>query len=78
MSQEQFHQTVQMQEEYMKTFLEEAKENMSDVLYCPYCMEAKGSKQSCCDKHHFILFSDFDDDSQKTIIQEEYDQIFGV
>jgi hypothetical protein len=77
MSQEQFYQTVQMQEEYMKTFLEEAKENLIGVFYCPYCMEPKGHKLSCCKETHFLEFQDFDDATQTKIVQEEYDLIYG-
>ena len=77
MSQEQFYQTVQMQEEYMKDFLIQAKEDLHGVLFCPYCMEPKGNKLSCCEEVHFIEFQDFDDDTQTQIVQDEYDLAYG-
>ena len=73
MSQEQFYQTVQMQEEYMKDFLIQAKEDLHGVLFCPYCMEPRGDKRSCCGEVHFLEFQDFDDETQTQIVQDEYD-----
>lgn len=57
----------------MKTWLQQFIEEESDRLYCPYCMEPKGDKHSCCDEVHFIEFKDFDDDTQKQIAQDEWE-----
>jgi hypothetical protein len=57
----------------MKDFLIQAKENLHGVQYCPYCMEPRGDKLSCCSENHFLEFQDFDDDTQTQIIQDEYD-----
>jgi hypothetical protein len=73
MSQEQFYQTVQMQEEYMKDFLIQAKEDLHGVQYCPYCMEPRNDKRSCCGEVHFLEFQEFDDETQTQIVQDEYD-----
>jgi hypothetical protein len=59
----------------MKDFLMEAKEALHGVQYCPYCMEPKGSKISCCEEADFLDFKDFDDETQKQIIQDEYDSV---
>jgi hypothetical protein len=61
----------------MKDFLEQAKEDLAGVHYCPYCMEPQGDKRSCCGENHFIDFADLDDDTQKDIIQDEYDLANG-
>jgi hypothetical protein len=77
MSQQEFYETVQRQEEHMKDFLESAKEDLKGVEYCPYCIEPRGDKRSCCGENHFINFEDFDDDTQRDIVQAEYDSSFG-
>ena len=61
----------------MKTFLEQAKEELHGVMFCAYCMESKGNKLSCCEEVHFLEFQDFDDDTQTKIVQDEYDLSFG-
>jgi hypothetical protein len=43
------------------------------VQYCPYCMEPRNDKRSCCGENHFLEFQDFDDETQNQIIQDEYD-----
>jgi hypothetical protein len=60
----------------MKDFLEQAKEDMRGVEYCPYCMEPRNNKRSCCGEVHFIDFEDLDDDTQLDIIQAEYNTAF--
>lgn len=77
MSQQEFYETVQRQEEHMKDFLETAKEEFKGIQYCPYCMEPRGNKMSCCSEVHFVDFEDLDDDTQRNIIQEEYDLNLG-
>jgi hypothetical protein len=57
----------------MKDFLQQAKEDLKGVEYCPYCMEPRNDKRSCCEENHFINFEDFDDETQTQIIQDEYD-----
>jgi len=61
----------------MKDFLEQAKEDLRGVEYCPYCMTPRNDKRSCCEENHFINFEDFDEDTQRDIIQDEYDTTFG-
>ena len=57
----------------MKDFLIQAKEDLHGVQYCPYCMEPRNDKRSCCGENHFLEFQDFDDETQNQIIQDEYD-----
>jgi hypothetical protein len=76
MSQQEFYETVQRQEEHMKDFLEQAKEDLKGVEYCPYCIEPRNDKRSCCGENHFIYFEDLDDDTQREIVQDEYDSSF--
>jgi hypothetical protein len=64
--------------EIMKDYLETAKEEFKGVQYCVYCLDAKGDKRSCCDENHFINFEDFDEDTQQTIINDDYNFGFGV
>jgi hypothetical protein len=56
-----------------KDFLQQAKEDLKGVEYCPYCMEPRNDKRSCCEENHFINFEDLDDDTQTQIVQDEYD-----
>lgn len=77
MSQEQFYQTVQMQEEHMKSFLEQAKADLHGIEYCPYCMEPRNEKRQCCEEVHFLEFQDFDEETQIQIVQDEYDLAYG-
>jgi hypothetical protein len=44
---------------------------MGEVELCPYCMEEREGKLFCCQKNHFVPFSDLDTDSQLEIIKEE-------
>ena len=79
MSQEQFYQTVQMEEEYMskmKEFTQQMREEFmaSDEQYCCYCGEAKHGKHVCCGENHFVPFSDLYEDMQDAIIQEELNE----
>lgn len=57
----------------MKTFYQQAAEELSDVEYCCYCCEPKGDKISCCHEVHFLEFKDLDEDAQRDIIESEYD-----
>ena len=84
MSQQQFFETVQRQEEWenemkLKTFAQEIREEMmsSQREYCCYCLTPKGDKWHCCQENHFMKFSDFDDESKKEFIAwelEEYEK----
>lgn len=55
----------------MKSFMDTFKEENKDTEYCAYCLEPKGDKYHCCQKNHFIPFSDLDADSQLEIMKEE-------
>ena len=65
-----------VEEENMKTYIEEYKEQEAHVEYCPYCIEPRMGKMSCCGESHWITFADLDDDTQMEIIMEEYDKAF--
>ena len=74
MSQEQFYQTVQMQQEYeMKRWLEEYIDEEANVEYCPYCMNPRGGKRVCCGEVHFMPFKDFDLQEQMDIAHQEWE-----
>lgn len=78
MSQEQFYQTVQMEEEWkMKSWLEEYIEEEKNTEYCPYCMTPRGEKQHCCGEVHFIAFSDLDVKEQMDIAYQEWEAMHG-
>lgn len=57
----------------MKSWLEEFIEEQAHVEYCPYCMDERGSKRSCCSEVHFIEFRDLDDESQRQIAMDEWE-----
>lgn len=64
------------EEERVKNYIEEYREQEANVQYCPYCIEPRFSKLTCCGEAHWITFSDLDDDTQMQIIMEEYDKAF--
>ena len=81
MSQQQFFETVQRQEEWendmkLKTFADNIKEELSKSReeYCYYCLTPKGEKWHCCKENHFGTFSDLPEDDQAFLIQEEIDE----
>ena len=79
MSQEQFYQTVQMQEEYemrLKNFVQELREEFeaSSEQYCMYCLTERGDKNGCCEENHFSTFADLPQEDQDFLIQEEIDK----
>lgn len=57
----------------MKSWLQEFIKDQASVEYCPYCMEERGSKRSCCSEVHFIEFRDLDDESQRQIAMDEWE-----
>lgn len=58
---------------HVKTFMEQAAEDLRNVEYCCYCLEPKGDKISCCGELHFLPFCELDMDTQREIIESEYD-----
>ena len=78
MSQKQFYQTVQLQEEYemrLKNFAQELREEFeaSTTEYCLYCLKERAGKMGCCQENHFGLFTDLPQEDQDYLIQEEID-----
>ena len=77
MSQEQFYQTVQMEQEWkehtMKSWVEQYLDEQADVEYCPYCMNERGNKMSCCHEVHFIKFSELELHEQMEIAHQEWE-----
>lgn len=57
----------------MKEYQEQLiKEHMySDQEYCCYCMEPKFDKWGCCGENHWLMFRDFDEQTQKEFIEAE-------
>lgn len=58
----------------MKTWLQEFIEEQASVEYCPYCMDLRNNKRSCCGEVHFIEFRDLDEETQRQIAQEEWEE----
>lgn len=78
MSQEQFYQTVQMQQEYeMKRWLEEYIDQTADQLVCSHCYALKGDAQSCCDDKDWMFFKDLPLVDQMNAAKDEWDRAFG-
>ena len=80
MSQQQFYETVQREQEWehdmkLKTFADNIKEELSqsDEQYCYYCLTPKGTKWHCCHEnqlecnHKFgtLFLDDFLDETNK-------------
>lgn len=79
MSQEQFYQTVQMEQEYkMKSWVEQYIDEQADVEYCPYCMNERMNKRSCCGEVHFIKFSEMELHEQMEIAHQEWEMAHGA
>lgn len=81
MSQEQFYQTVQMQQEYeahqMKKWLEQYIDETADQLVCTHCYQFKGEAQSCCDDKDWMFFRDLPLKDQMDQAAREWDRAFG-
>ena len=85
MSQQQFYETVQRQEEWendmkLKTFAQEIREEMisSQREYCCYCLTPKGDKWHCCQENDFVTFADLYEEDQEFLIQEEIDCAYNA
>lgn len=81
MSQQQFFETVQRQEEWenemkLKTFADNIRQELrqSDEEYCYYCLTPKGDKWHCCKENHFGHFSDLYEEDQDFLVQEAIDE----
>lgn len=81
MSQQQFYETVQRQEEWendmkLKTFADNIRQELmqSDEQYCYYCLTPKEEKWHCCQENHFGRFADLPEEDQNFLIQEEIDE----
>lgn len=61
----------------MKTFFQEYLDENATVQYCPYCLNLRGEKMSCCGEVHFIELQEMSTDEQLDIIQSEYKFAFG-
>jgi hypothetical protein len=59
-------------ENVMKGLLKLYYEQMRHIEFCPYCMEQRNNKHSCCQENHFIEFGDFDEATQLEFIIEEF------
>ena len=57
----------------MKSWLQEFIEEQAHVEYCPYCMEERNNKRSCCQEVHFIEFHYFDEETQRQIAADEWE-----
>ena len=55
----------------MKGLIAHYMELMGQVEFCPYCMEEKDGKHSCCQENHFGTFRDLDQAAQDEILQTE-------
>jgi hypothetical protein len=60
----------------MNNYIIEYKEQYAHEQYCQYCVTSKGKKLTCCGEVHWVNFEDLDDNTQLTIIKEEYDNAF--
>jgi sarcosine oxidase delta subunit len=60
----------------VNNYIIEYKEQYAHEKYCPYCVTPKSKKLTCCGEAHWVNFEDLDDNTQLTIIKEEYDNAF--
>lgn len=64
--------TQSLYEQYKEEFMK------SDREYCIYCFTPKDDNYSCCHENHFGTFSDFDEQDQQEIINNEIDMYSGA
>ncbi len=57
----------------MKSWLREFIKDQASVEYCPYCMNERENKRSCCGEVHFIAFCDFDKETQHQIAMDKWE-----
>jgi hypothetical protein len=75
---EDYQKSIAKDENHMKQFIEQYKEENATIEYCPYCITLRMDAISCCDENHWIEFKDFDDATQNEIISDEWDKAFGA
>jgi sulfur relay (sulfurtransferase) complex TusBCD TusD component (DsrE family) len=56
-----------------KTWIEQYLEETADVEICPYCMNDRGGKMSCCGEVHFMKFSELHISEQLEIAKQEWE-----
>lgn len=58
-----------MTEDAFDTVFEELRSSGRE--WCPYCLEPRLGKASCCGENHFALFEDLDQESQQAMVEWE-------
>ena len=77
MSQQQFYETVQRQEEWendmkLKNFKQQLHEELlkDNREYCCYCGQERYAL-GCCGEVHFVTYKDMDKDWQEDMLRDE-------
>ena len=61
----------------MKSWVEQYLDEEANTEYCPYCMNPRGGKQSCCGEVHFLKFSELELHEQMEIAHQEWQMAHG-
>lgn len=61
----------------MKSWITDFFDEEAEVEYCPYCLNPRNNKMSCCHEVHFIQFKDLDHQDKLDIASQEWDMAFG-
>lgn len=78
MSQQQYYEQVQRQQEFMSYWCQQFLLESGDDLYCPYCFERKGYTKECCDSTDFVPLRNLPLEVQMEVIAEEYHKAYGL
>jgi hypothetical protein len=90
MSEQQFYETVQRQQEWEEDEEEQNRlaeqywdrwtqgflEESANDKYCPYCLSPQAGRSHCCGESDFVPLKSLPLDSQAEIVNNEYDEAY--
>ncbi len=76
MTQQQFHETVALEYEFMDSWTKEFLKEHAEDFFCWNCLEPK-QQDDCCTAKHFIRLKDMPELVQRNIVNNEYDKAYG-
>jgi hypothetical protein len=77
MSQQQFYETVQREEEWRDMWCKQYLEESADDLYCWHCLYLVEDKTKCCNATSFVKLRNLPLEDQMAVISDEYDRAYN-
>ena len=77
MSQQQFYETVQREEEFRDSWCKQYLEESAEDVYCWHCLYLVGDKTSCCNGKTFVKLRHLPLEDQMAVISDEYDRAYN-